>query len=413
MNLFETKEGISLALDSLRANKFRSALTILGVMIGVSSVIAMIALIKGLNTSVTNDIESMGSNVLFVVKYGPGMNWNEMTDKERNRKPITLVEANVISAQCPSIDGVSPQNHYRRPSGNLVKYKNNSSQRSDLFGTSVDYEAVNNHYVEKGRFFTPSEDYHKTAVCVLGSDLAETLFPNGDPVGERILVNNARMKVVGVMEKRKTALGESNNNMVILPYGTFHRMYPWEKELWLSVKARTAELIAKAEDEIRQTLRRSRGVKYSEDDDFAIFTQASILTWYEDITRGIWVAMIAISSIGLMVGGIGVLNIMLVSVTERTREIGIRKAIGARRANVFFQFLIEAMTVSGTGGVIGIVFGLLAAFLISVVSPLPMVVPFLGVVISFAVSVGVGLLAGILPAWRAASVDPIISLHYE
>jgi putative ABC transport system permease protein len=168
-----------------------------------------------------------------------------------------------------------------------------------------------------------------------------------------------------------------------------------------------------AQDEIRQALRRLRGVKYSDEDDFAMATQASILGYYNKITSGIWIAMIAISAVGLMVGGIGVLNIMLVSVTERTREIGVRKAIGARRANVFFQFLVEAMTLSGTGGVIGIVFGLLAAFIISAVSPLPMVVPILGIIVAFSLSVGIGLAAGVIPAYRAASVDPIISLHYE
>jgi putative ABC transport system permease protein len=190
-------------------------------------------------------------------------------------------------------------------------------------------------------------------------------------------------------------------------------LFPWEKELFLSVRASSAELMDRAQDEIRQALRRLRGVKYSDPDDFAMATQASILGYYNEITSGIWIAMIAISAVGLMVGGIGVLNIMLVSVTERTREIGVRKAIGARRANVFFQFLVEAMTLSGTGGVIGIVFGLLAAFIISAVSPLPMVVPYLGVIVAFSLSVGIGLAAGVIPAYRAASVDPIISLHYE
>ena len=387
MNIFETKEGILLAFDSIRGNKFRSFMTILGVMIGVSSVIAMVALIQGLNHAVSQDIESMGSNVIFIVKYPPNMNWEEMTEKERNRKPITLDEANVIRDQCPSINGVSPQNYYFRPGGNLVKYKNASSQRTSIFGTSVDYETVNNHFVEEGRFFLPSEDLHRVMVCVIGKDLATTLFPTGSAVGQSILVNNVRMKVVGVMEKRKTTLGNSNDNNVILPYGTFHRLYPWEKELFLAVKARSSDLMEKGQDEIRQSLRRFRGVKYSDDDNFAIFTQASILDWYDEITKGVWIAMLTISSVGLMVGGIGVLNIMLVSVTERTREIGVRKAIGARRANVFFQFLVEAMTLSGTGGVIGIVFGLLAAFLISAVSPLPMVVPFWGILVSFALSV--------------------------
>ncbi len=413
MNIFETKEGILLALDSIRSNKFRAIMTILGVIIGVSSVIAMVALIEGLNSAVANDIEAMGSNVIYITKYPFNTNWDELTEKERNRQPITLAEADAVSEQCPSIDGVAPQNHYWQQGGNVAKYKENTARSTDLFGTSIDYELVNNHYIEKGRFFLESEDRHRAMVCVIGHDLAATLFTRNDPIGEQILFNNVRLRVVGVMEKRKTSLGENQDNMVILPYGTFHKLFPWEKELFLAVRASDANLMDQAQDEIRQALRRLRGVKYSDPDDFAIATQASILGWYEDITRGIWVAMIAISAVGLMVGGIGVLNIMLVSVTERTREIGVRKAIGARRVNVFFQFLVEATTLSVTGGIIGIVLGLLAAFLISAVSPLPMVVPFLGIIVAFSLSVGIGLAAGVIPAYRAASVDPIISLHYE
>lgn len=413
MNIFETKEGILLALDSIRANKFRSFLTILGVMIGVSSVIAMVALIGGLNAAVATDIEAMGSNVIYIMKYPPEMNHNELTEEDRRRKPITMLEVDAVRENCPSVDGVSPQNYYFRPGGNLVKYKNKSSDRTAVFGTSADFELVNNRFVDRGRFFNESEDRNRSMVCVIGSDLADALFESSDPLGKSILMNNTRVRVVGVLEKQERTFGGGQNNMISLPYGTFAKLYPWEKELFLAVKARDAGSIEKAQDEIRQALRRVRGVKYNQEDNFAMFTQESATQMYEEATNIIWLIMIGISSIGLLVGGIGVLNIMLVSVTERTREIGVRKAIGARRTNVFFQFLIEAMTLSGSGGVIGIVFGLLLALLISAVSPLPMVVPFGGVLISFSLSVGVGLIAGLVPAWRAASVDPIVSLRYE
>jgi putative ABC transport system permease protein len=414
VNLFETKEAVLMALDSIRSNKFRSFLTILGVLIGVCSVIAMVSLIEGLNAAVAEDIESLGSNVLIIVRWGPGTNWNEMDEKERNRKPITIEEANAIRENCPSVDGVSPQNYYFRSDGNLVKYKGNSGYRPHIFGTSVDYEKVNNHYVERGRFFTESEDRRRVDVCVLGSELSETLFGQLDPQGKKILVNNARMLVVGVMQEKEQHLNGGNaNNFVILPYGTFESLYPWEEELALFVRAASTDLMQQAEDEIRGVLRRLRGDRYHEDDSFAIMTQASLMDMYQDITYWIWFAMIAISAVGLMVGGIGVLNIMLVSVTERTREIGIRKAIGARRVNIFFQFLTEAMTLSGTGGIIGIAVGLTLSFLISLISPLPMIVPFFWVIIGFVVAVGVGLVSGIVPAVRAASVDPIISLRYE
>ncbi|MGB5107901.1 MAG: ABC transporter permease [Candidatus Zixiibacteriota bacterium] len=413
MNVFETKEGVLLALDSIRANKFRSFLTILGVMIGVSSVIAMVALIQGLNSAVASDIESMGSNVIYIMKFPPEMNNNEMSEELRQRKPITMLEVDAVREMCPSVDGVSPQNYYFRPGGNVVKYKNKSSDRTSIFGTSEDFEIVNNRFVDRGRFFNDSEDKNRSMVCVIGSDLADALFENTDPLGKSILMNNTRLRVIGVLEKQDRTFGGGQNNMIALPYGTFEKLYPWEKELFLAVKAHDAGAIEKAQDEIRQALRRVRGVKYNEEDNFAMFTQESATQMYEEATGIIWFIMIGISSIGLMVGGIGVLNIMLVSVTERTREIGVRKAIGARRANVFFQFLVEAMTLSGSGGVIGIVFGLLLALLISAVSPLPMVVPFLWILFSFCLSVGVGLVAGVAPAYRAASVDPIVSLRYE
>ncbi|MCK4858029.1 MAG: ABC transporter permease, partial [candidate division Zixibacteria bacterium] len=323
MTLFETREAVVMALDSIRANKFRSFLTILGVLIGVGSVIAMVSLIEGLNAAVSADIESLGSNVLIIVRYGPNTNWNEMTDEERKRKPITIEEANVIREQCPSVDGISPQNYYFRSGGNIVKYGNNAGYRPSIFGTSVDYEKVNNLFVERGRFFTSAEDHRKINVCVLGSELADKLFGNIDPVGKKILMNNARMLVVGVMEKREQNLnGGRANNFVALPYGTYHKLYPWEEELGLFAKARSTELMQQAEDEIRQALRRFRGVRYDQDDNFAIMTQASIMDMYNDITYWIWFVMIAVSSVGLLVGGVGVLNIMLVSVTERTREIG-------------------------------------------------------------------------------------------
>jgi putative ABC transport system permease protein len=414
MNIFELKEAILMALESIRANKFRAFLTILGVLIGVGAVIAMVSLIEGLNAAVAADIESLGSNVIFVSKYAPNTDYHELTDEQRRRKPITIDDADVIRERCPDVAGVSPQNYYFRPGGNLVKYGNVSANSPNVFGTSVDYEKVNNFYIEHGRFFTPTEDYRKIDVCVIGSEVADKLFAGVDPIGKNILVNNVRMLVIGVMSERSQNLGGRNeNNFVILPYGTFHKHYPWEKELFLAVSARSTEVMQKAEDEIREALRRSRGVRYNQEDNFALFTQASIMEMYNDITSGIWLAMIAISSIGLMVGGIGVLNIMLVSVTERTREIGIRKAIGARRVNIFFQFLTEAMTLSGTGGLIGIVGGLALSFLISVISPLPMIVPILWIFIGFAVGVSVGLISGIVPAVRAASVDPIVSLRYE
>jgi putative ABC transport system permease protein len=246
----------------------------------------------------------------------------------------------------------------------------------------------------------------------------EKLFPFQDPIGKEILMGGAnfspkKFTVVGVMEKRPNLLGESMNNFVLLPYDTYHILYPEEKELLLIARPRSPELISKAIGEITELMRRRRAVPYDKPDDFAVSTQDDLMNVYHQITSAIYMVMVVISSIGLLVGGVGVMNIMLVSVTERTREIGIRKAIGAKKRDIIWQFLIEAMTLSGTGGVLGIIIGLLLSQLIALTTPLPASISLPWVIIGFSVAVGVGLIFGIYPAYRAAKVDPIISLRYE
>jgi putative ABC transport system permease protein len=272
---------------------------------------------------------------------------------------------------------------------------------------------VNRTEMGEGRFFTDTDNHFRRMVCVLGSDVAEALFPGLDPVGKEILVNNRQYLVIGVTAKRESLLGESMNNFVLIPYNTFAKLYPWEKELWLECRTKDPRTIPAAIDQITELLRRRRGIPYDKPEDFAVFTQEDLYQQYRQITGMIYVAMTVISSIGLMVGGVGVMNIMLVSVTERTREIGIRKAVGARRKNIVWQFLIEAMTLSGVGGVIGIIVGLALGIIIDKATPLPAAVSVPWVFIAFTVSVMVGLIFGIYPAYRAARVDPIVSLRYE
>lgn len=413
MNWFEIKEAIWQALTSLKANKLRSFLTILGVLIGVTSVIGMVSIIQGLNSSMSKQIESLGSNVIYVSKIKPGVHFGNLSEEERNRKGINYDDAVAIKDLCPSVGWVSPQNYYFRPGGNVAKYGNVEANRPDFFGALTDYEIVNNSYVSEGRFFTESDNHFRVMVCVVGTDVAEALFPHIDPIGKEILVNNNKFSVVGVMERRSSILGQSQNNYIIIPYDTFAKIYPWEKELWLAVKPKTAGLMEKAIDEITELMRRRRGLSADKPDDFAVFTQENLMEIYRKITGAIYMVMIVISSIGLLVGGVGVMNIMLVSVTERTREIGIRKAIGARRKDILWQFLVEAMTLTGVGGILGIVFGLLISQLVAVATPLPASVSPFWVFLGFTFAVSVGLVFGIYPAYRAAKLDPIVSLRYE
>jgi len=409
----EIKDGILLALDSIRGNKFRAGLTILGVLIGVAAVIGMASIIAGLDKMVMNEIESMGSNVLYVTKFAPDVDYDKLTDEERNRKPIDFEAVQAVLEFCPTVTAVAPRNYYGAPGGNIVKYKNNQANRPGLFGTLPDYVKVENRNVGRGRFFNEFDMERRAMVCVIGSDVAKALFPYEDPIEKAIRVNSRLFRVIGVMEEKQPFLGESDNNFVILPYSTFEKLHPWEKELFLQASARSAQDIPQAIDEITAVLRRIRGVPYSKPDDFAIWTQENIKEIVNNITQYIYIAMIVISSVGLMVGGVGVMNIMLVSVTERTREIGIRKAIGAKRMNILIQFLTEAMTLSGTGGVLGIFAGILLAFLSKLIFSMPFTVSILWMIIGFSVSVMVGLTAGIYPAYKAARVDPIVSLRYE
>ncbi len=409
----EIKDGILLALDSIRSNKLRAGLTILGVLIGVASVIGMASIISGLDKMVMNEIESMGSNVLYVTKFPPDVDYDKLTEEERNRKPIDFEAVQAIIDFCPSITAVAPRNYYAPPGGNVVKYKGNQANRPGMFGTLPDYVKVENRNVGRGRFFNEFDMERRAMVCVIGSDVAKALFPHEDPVEKQIRVNSRQFRVIGVMEEKEPFLGESDNNFVILPYATYEKLIPWEKELFLQASAASPQTMDQAKDEITSVLRRIRGVPYHKPDNFAIWTQDNIKDAVNNITQYIYIAMIVISSVGLMVGGVGVMNIMLVSVTERTREIGIRKAIGAKKLNILIQFLTEATTLACSGGVLGIFAGILLAFLSKLIFSMPFTVSILWMVLGFSVSVLVGLVAGIYPAYKAARVDPIISLRYE
>jgi putative ABC transport system permease protein len=413
MTVYELKESLKLALGTFRAHKMRSFLTVLGVLIGVFTIITVVSIITGLDNSMARQIESLGSNVIYVARNKPGIVIGHRSASERNRKGITYDHAMAILEGCPAIVAVSPQNYYFRPGGNAAKYKDREIRRPQFFGTLPDYEIVNNVFAEQGRFFNDSDVKFRTMVAVIGSSVAEELFPNEDPIYKEILVNDDKFTVIGVMQERQTVMGSNENNFVAIPYGTFQKLHPEEKELWLALKAASPEIMPEAIDQVTEVMRRQRGLRYNEPDDFAVFTQENLLEVYEQLTKAVWVVMIVISSIGLLVGGVGVMNIMLVSVTERTREIGVRKAVGARRSSILWQFLIEAMALSGLGGILGILIGLGAGQLISSLTVLPAGVSAFWVVTAFAFSVGVALVFGMYPAVRASRLDPIESLRYE
>jgi putative ABC transport system permease protein len=414
MTWVEVQDAVGMAMNSLSSNKFRSGMTVLGVMIGVCSVIAIASVINGLNKELTNEIDSMGSNIIMVTKYAMNVDHDDMTEAERNRDPITVGEAEAIQKGCPSVKGVSPQNYYFAPGGNDIKFKNRKASNPYLMGIWPDYFKVNNKGVSKGRFLVETDQQNRLRVCVLGSDISQALFEDEDPLGKEIRVNGEQFEVVGVLEKVKAKLtNDRQNTTTFIPLSTFSKMYPWEKELMLIARAGSIETMDQAQEEIINALRIYRKVPFNKENTFNLSTQQQFKETAGKITNVLYIAALVITSVGLMVGGIGVMNIMLVSVTERTREIGIRKAIGAKRMNVLLQFLTEAMTLSASGGIIGVVVGVLLGLGINGIFNFPLTVSFLWVAIGFLVAVTVGLVSGMYPAIKASRLDPIDALRYE
>lgn len=410
----EIKDAILMALSSLVANKMRAGLTILGVMIGVTSVISLASIINGLDGAMNNEIDALGSNSIYITRYAFDVDRRKLSKEDRNRPPITVGEARAIQENCPSVSGVSPQNYYFKSGGNEVKYKNRKSSRPNVVGAWPDYLKVNNLAMMTGRFLTALDEQSRSMVCVIGYDLAETLFETEQPIGKIIRVNGNRFEVVGIFEQRESNFdNDDENNQVTIPLSTFYKIHPWEEALFLVAQARNNELLDQAEEEIINALRIYRKVPFDRTNNFAISTQENFKDYIANITKYIYLAMIIITSVGLMVGGIGVMNIMLVSVTERTREIGVRKALGAKRSNIILQFLTEAVTLTGVGGVIGVIFGITVGLVVNNLLNFPLVLSVFWIFVGFTVAVSVGLISGMYPAYKAAALDPIDALRYE
>ena len=413
-------ETILLALDSLRRNKLRSFLTVLGVVIGVATVIGMSSIISGLNNNVIGQIEELGSNLIFVSRFPPTMN-GRLPPEIINRKKLTPDDARAIEG-LPLVKAVAPVLRYFAITANsnsfTVRYRDRTAKNTIIEGVTPQQEVVMNLQLAAGRWINDADHRHKANVVVLGHDTAETIFPaNVDPIGKEVEIEGNTFRVIGVLEKRKDALFPGNNpndNVAEMPVGTFWRLHPEQQDFVFVTKPVSQEVMPRVVAQIEQLLRNRRGVPPNKDTDFAIFTQDSFTDLWNQISRGIFTVMLGISSIALLVGGVGVMNITLVSVTERTREIGIRKAIGATRRNILSQFLFEAMTLTAVGGVLGIVAGAGITMLIRSLAPfLPATVSLLWVSLGFATSVGTGLIFGIYPAYRAATLDPIEALRYE
>ncbi len=405
--LMAVGEAIGIGLTAIRAYKMRAFLTILGVVMGIMTVTGMSAIVAGLNASMAKQISTLGSSTIFIRPFSPGENVDD--DEWRRRKGLTLDEVDAIAAR-PAVKAIVPMQMIPIET---VKYGPERARDVQVIGTGQAYEEVHESYVEKGRFLSTTDVDRAAPVAVLGTDIADALFPFVDPIDKEISLDGRRFRVIGVMQRKGRFLFQSMDNFVFVPVNSIQKQDRRFNFLVADIKPVSPLQIEAAIDQAREAMRRFRKLKYMQKDNFAIFSQDTITDLYRQVTGGIYMVMIAISSIGLLVGGVGVMNIMLVSVTERTREIGVRKAIGAKKRDILWQFLTEAMTLTGAGGLIGIVIGALAALLINLLSPFPAVVQPTWVVIAFATSMVIGLTFGLWPAWKAAQLDPIEALRYE
>jgi len=415
MQIADTKETVRMALDTLRSNKLRSGLTILGIVIGVMTVIIISSVINGLNSRVSGLVESLGTNVIWVFRF-PVIGVRP-TSEMLTRKQMTYEDAMAMK-DLPHVLAVSPSLQYRDNTGVqgtvAVKYGTKKMEGTTLEGDAASVKDVYDLDLKEGRFFTDGDVERAANVVVLGTDTADALFGTVSPVGQDVTIAGMVFTVVGVMEKRPMAFGGGKNpedNKAWFPVTTFHKIHPEILDYWISLKFDDQKNKGLVQDELQELLRLRRKVKNEAPDNFAIFGTDSLTRLWDQITFGLFALMLSLSAVGLLVGGVGVMNIMLVSVTERTREIGVRKAIGANKRMILTQFTLEAMTLCAVGGLIGVLAGSAIGYGVHFVFPAALSAIWIGA--AFVSSCGIGLIFGIYPAWKAANLNPIEALRYE
>jgi len=412
---------LGMALGSLRANRLRSLLTTLGVVIGVAAVVTMSSLIEGLNRVVVGSITSFGSHVIYVRKLSLDQLFDpHMPDSVRQRHAFTRDDREAVMRLCPDVKEVTLLNFVDAVT---VRFGRRATRNVQVLGVEPAVQEVNRYDPWLGRFFTPEEVRRSAQVVVLGKSIREALFSGGDPIGKTVHINRIPFRVVGELEPKGSNLFGNFDELLSVPYTSLEKFFPpgpdapffipKKGEYYMNCVAVSPDRTPAAVDQIREVLRQRRHVAARGRDDFAVFTEEAFTDLYGKLTGAVYLVMLVISSVALFVGGIGIMNIMLVAVTERTREIGLRKAVGAPRATILLQFLIEASVLSGAGGVIGLGLGASAAQAVRAASGLPAFTPLWVVPVAFGVAVGVGLTSGLYPAFRASRLNPVEALRWE
>lgn len=403
-------ESFAMSMGSLWANKLRTFLTLLGIIIGVLTIVAVVSIIQGLNNYVYTKMSFYGANDFSVSKYSLiGTSLKEYREQIK-RKDLTMKEMELLRSECRSCELVGASAGTSR----TVKYGSQSLKNVDIRGvTYLDHMIGSVLELESGRQFQKEDENHSRFVCIIGADIKEKLFPFTDPLGKWIKVGPDNFLIIGLGQKKGKLLGMSQDNYVRIPITTSTKIYGSRRSININIHTSSQEQMKNAQEEVRTILRSARHRSFNDKDDFSFRTSETFIQFYKTATSSIYIAMIAISSIALLVGGIVVMNIMLVSVTERTKEIGIRMAVGARRQDILFQFLIESSAISATGGIIGITLGLILAKVVSMTTSLPSRLEPVSIIIAILMSTSIGLFFGIYPANKAAKLNPIEALRSE
>jgi putative ABC transport system permease protein len=418
MRKSEFGEIVQMATNTIRTNKLRSALTVLGIVIGVAVVIGVSSIGRGLDDNIRDRFATVGANVIFAFHIDP-LTFGRLSDEMRTRKELTMEDAEALQ-DLPHVKAVSAVLRLLRPGIGgtyTIKYEGRKAANTILEGNTASMLEVEDLPLADGRWFSAFDDEHRSPVVVLCSDTSQELFGNQNPLGKEVTIEGRLFEVIGTLGPIQSVFSGGKdpiNNRVLFPLRTFKALHPEMKQHWIVVKATSHDAMPKAMDEIREVLRRRRKVPFDKPDNFAIFTIDSITEVWNQLTGALFVGMFAISSVGLVVGGVGVMNIMLVSVTERTREIGVRKAIGARKRDILLQFTLEAVILTAIGGIVGVTLGAIMVSIIPALWPsMPAHMSMFWTSFGFSSAAGVGLVFGIYPAWKAANLDPIESLRYE
>ena len=410
-------ENVRFAFNAMRGQKLRSFLTLLGIVAGVATVIMMVSFVVGFDRQVTSAFTAYGSHLVQFQKFEPRFHGpGGPPEAERNRRDLTIADAEALKRLATLARAVAQERYLFR--GTTVLAGRKEATNALVFGTNADYQEANAHFIQDGRFITDADVAHSSRVCVIGTDIADALYPLQDSMDRELTINGRAYRIIGLFEKKGSFFGGSNDNRLAIPISAFDDQFPEVKNghgdtIHIATVPKRPEDIDALIEEETAILRARRGLRPGQPNDFATFTSAGQLRQFQQVSGGIAAAMLVVAAIALLVGGVGVMNIMLVNVTQRTREIGLRKALGATRRDVAQQFLMEAVTLTGIGGALGIGFGLGAAFLVRATLDFQAAAPAWSIALGFGVSTAIGLVFGMWPAIKAARQDPIEALRYE